>query len=65
MRSCCPVSLWPAGYEGHANEGAKHSLGKEEFGGHIPDFHPHSIFLRAGGIFFLLSLDRKCHSIGA
>ena len=29
VRSCCPVFLWQVGYEGHTNEGAEYSLGKE------------------------------------
>ena len=32
VRSYCPGFLWKVSNEGHTNEGAEYSLGKEEFG---------------------------------
>ena len=53
VRSCCPVFLWQAGYEGHTNEGAEYSLGKECLHVIFFDFHPSSIFPKGEGIFVL------------
>ena len=49
-----PGFLWQDGYELHINEGAEYSLGKEEFGGRLPDFHPSSLFPRQGRIFVIV-----------
>ena len=60
VRSYCPGFLWKVSNEGHTNEGAEYSLGKEEFGGcifwflsqlHLPkgrrDFCPYLALFRS------------------
>ena len=66
VRSCCPVFLWQAGYEGHTNEGAEYSLGKE-FRDCFPriEFFIPAPFSWGEEGFLSFSLNQKCHHFRA
>ena len=58
-KSHCPRFLCQAGYEGH-REGVEHSLGKEEFGDHLPRFSSQLHFPQGRRhFFFYLTLLRS------